>query len=532
MDLADILPSDVIPQLKGGLASEKEAEQAAPTGKNAPKKAPPKKGKGAVPTAEETERPQEDMLIVVKAKAIGLMDTLIDKLTILSLVPVKAKKGVVEVTRAEAGSAGALATPVVEGEKRAAEARMQAIVDYFNGIADNVIIAQTSLMHTRLMASLQQHYLSQLAAVNAVITYLRDRVEREVPPTHRLLLDLESFAVDEDTLLFPKKEDATAASSAAATPTPDDDDALDAKSASSEEAIEDAYEDPTTLTSCLTLGRLATMITLFKVCAPDYRLHKKDFIRIVKQADYVAAGEEVVDVPELFDRFDDWNAGLIDWRLFVVHLLFWCEPYTVKRKEGEEDSALSVSQISSDSSPFAGPSRNKYYVDGPNLLRLLDLRGDLGDEPVDEDTFVNADHFFGNSMEEDDEDDERFRSYCSALWEAFSVNDTLDPYSYIMFLCPDEQPLRGMQKAFLMVTPTSADDSCPITQNLLDKIFHTYATNPRSLGVWDPTSVSAQAEIFQAVGTNSFLFQDMCGTHAGRVILNNSTCFQRKSFVK
>lgn len=558
LDLTDVLPSEVLPALKGGVAAEKEAE-AAPAGKGAPKKVPPKKGKGNVPPPEEADRPQEDMLLVVKAKAAAMMEGLLDKLTIVSQAPAKAKKGVVETTRADANSPGAMATPIVEEEMRAAALRIEVIVDYFNGIADTVVIAQTSRLWDRLSASLHAHYMAQIAAVNAAVFYLRDRVERETPPTCKLLLGLEAFAEDTDVpLVTPPASESEAEDDGdepkmvpeVGSDQEEEDDDDDAGLA----VLGEGEDDTTAITSSLTIRRAHAIIGLFKVCAPDFRLHRRDFVRIVRPEDYCCAGEEVCSVEELFDRFDDWGAGVIDWRLFIVHLIFWCEPLnaTVKAYEathgegsaqralaaGGQQGGLDDSRFSDDSGeggPFVGGGpvrRNKYYVEGPDFLSLVEMRGDLGDEAIEsEDHFVNEDHFFGSSMP-DDEDEDRFVSYCNILWATFAVDGRLDPQTFILFLCPDEQPLRGMQKAFGVVSSATADDNCALSHDLFDTIFHVFANNPRALGVWDPCSVTALQAIYESVGAPAVQFQDLCGIHAGRMILNNFKCYERKSFVK
>eukprot|EP00758_Cryptobia_borreli_P007908 Tbor_TRINITY_DN5340_c0_g1::TRINITY_DN5340_c0_g1_i1::g.4439::m.4439 len=482
IDLQDT-SSDIIPPIRWPSA-DAALDPTSPA-KTLSKSRPIKKIKSTV-SSDEAEK-FIDQLVSVKEKASAIMVSQIDKLTILE-VPFQSsnkKKGTIEVSRVANTAPGAIACPIVEELRIASEARMDVLLHFFTRLTDEIQTASNILIE-RLNNSLLNHYSNQMAAVNAAITFLRHIVEEENVLTHRIVLGLEHFALNPDTTLEEPEV------------------------IEKDEEMEVNEIDDTLVISCLNFTRLTNIIQLFKVCAPKYRLHREDFIRIVRQKDYTTKGCATCDVGQLFDRFDEWKTCVIDWREFIIHIMFWCEP---PLSDAGEETAF-------------GSNVNHYFTDGPELLQLFDFRSDLGGSIIDRETFSDAIFFFEENMPT-----ERLNSYLSILWETFSVNGMLNPDTLVLFLCADEQPVRGMQKAFAMASPP-ADEPCALSPTLLDRVFHFSATNPRSLGVWSPFYKATLDMIFDLCQTTEISFQDLCATHVGRVLLNNAKCYRKKSFLK
>ena len=216
----------------------------------------------------------------------------------------------------------------------------------------------------------------------------------------------------------------------------------------------------------------------------------------------------------VFGRFDSAHGGAIDWREFIVHLLLWCEPMSAAGTVGANASSAFA----------ASPTRNPFYVDGPTLVQLFDLKADLGVAPLDRDQFMETELYFEVQMETP-----RLIACKQALWDTFAVDGTLDPNELVMFLCADEQPLRGVQKAFAMAADVG-DDVCALTVDMMYRMFHFSACNYAAFGIEDCYSYDELQVLFEQAGTDVVSFQDMCAIGMGRILLNNTVCFRKRRF--
>ena len=146
--------------------------------------------------------------------------------------------------------------------------------------------------------------------------------------------------------------------------------------------------------------------------------------------------------------------------------------------------------------------------------------------PLTYEQFVETELYFEVQV-----DPNRLAAVKDILWETFSVNETLDPNDFVMFLCADEQPLRGVQKAFAMGAAVG-DEVCNLTVDMLHKLLHYSACNCQAFGMEDKYSYEELETLYAAANVETVNFQDMCAIGAGRVMLNNTTSFRRKKFTE
>lgn len=145
---------------------------------------------------------------------------------------------------------------------------------------------------------------------------------------------------------------------------------------------------------------------------------------------------------------------------------------------------------------------------------------------------------------------QRALNYKDVLWETFAVDERVDPNVLVLFLCADDQPLRGAQKAFAMGAAVG-DEACALTLEMLHALFHFSACNPLAFGMEDMYSVEDLETLFQQnaivqtaangspsathdaapSATETVTFQEVCVVGAGRLLLNNTNIFRRRSFV-
>ncbi|CCW63209.1 unnamed protein product [Phytomonas sp. EM1] len=269
----------------------------------------------------------------------------------------------------------------------------------------------------------------------------------------------------------------------------------------------------------LTFGRLKYLIAGFAAVAPQYQLAKNDFMRFVREEDYDSvprslssprsAGTSVRQTKStlaLFQEFDVHQAGVIDWREFIVHLLFWCKPPTSKSVAGV------------------------FFIPDATIEELRDSKQALGDEPLDKDAFHEKTLFFAKYLPKD-----RLEVYMEALWLTFrdEQTQTLVPITLLLFLCADVQRIRGAQKAICVSAQMPAEThELAVTQSELERAFHILSTNPQALSLYDPFSTRNIELLFasQVGAPTAISFRQMCGCLMGRMMLNSSSAFHRKSF--
>lgn len=478
---------ELVPQLKL-MTQEVAVDPKAAKEKKAP---PPKKGGKA--TDDAAEKAAEDIFTPAVDRALQVMRSALDRLQAsqTSGAPkAKAdKKGAAEaVAVAEGPTPQGLAAPIVAEELEAAKVRIQCIANFIRDVLV-VGLRRVESVRSKLLQNMRKKQITQSSAVNSAMFEIRCAIEEERPVLFQLHLGSETFAIDTSKPLAAMQADAVCLSGVpfaglAAPPA----------------------QETFVLTS-LTKSRVMELIRDFRILAPKYTLHKDDFLWLVRSSDYADASPKAQPLPPdvIFDRFDISGCGAIDWRDFLTHLLLWCEP------------------ISTDATLFE--ANNSLGIEGPSLTQLFDMRADIGSEPLSREEFLDTPLFFDGEMPE-----ERLMAYLELLWEIFHAEDgKIEPDVMITFMCPDTQPLRGIQKAFV-VAATPGDESCAATPENLDTVFHLNSTCPRNMLMYDAHS----ADTFRSLlpeGSETLVFGDACKSHVGRVLFNSTKTFFRKSFV-
>lgn len=491
---------ELVPQLKQ-VAQEAAVDSKAAKDKKAP---PPKKGKGAADDAQE--RLPEDIFTPAVDKAIQIMKSISERLSATQPQAAaggkaaKDKKGAAEVVQSEGPTVQTLAAPIVSEELEAAMVRVQTIVNF---IKDIVALGQrrTDSVKGKLLAELRNKQIIQASAVNSGVFEIRCAIEEERPVLFSLHLGCDTFNIEAERAL------ATIA------------DAVCLSGVPFAGLAAPPVQDIGILTS-LSRNRVLELIKSFRLLAPQYDLHKEDFVLIVHPSDYVDAIPKAnahlhkpLSTDALFDRFDVNDCGAIDWRDFLVHLLFWCEPYS--NESSLFDSMGAVQSMG---------------IEGPSLMQIFDMHADIGNEPLAHEEFLDTPLFFDGDMAED-----RLTAYLDILWEIFRQPgadggpEVVQPDVLLTFLCPDPQPLRGVQKAFV-VAAAPGDETCSATIEALDTVFHLNASSPRNMFMYDPHDTALLQSLFPT-GHDTLVFNDACKSHVGRVLFNGTRMFHRKLFV-
>jgi adenylate kinase family enzyme len=486
VQIEDHLDLDIVPTVKPVVVEVVTADAKAAGGKD--KKPPPKKGQRV---DESSEKAAEDIFMPAVERCLAGMRGIVERMMpAVAQINVKgpakdAKKGAQDTAPSESQNVLLAAAPLLQAEVECAKRRISMIVHFINDFVSRGI-DHNSNVRKKLIADLRQAQIRQMRAVNSAIFDLRCAVEEERPVLFRLVLGLDTFAVDTSVVLATTVNAVLSGTPFAGISPP---------------PVKDVRLLPT-----LTQHRMTALVKSLKAVAPDYVLYREDFLQLVRLADYQCAGPTVAPLETVFSRFDSQSCGAIDWRELVVHILLWCEP-TAPTQFGD----------------MAASQEGGFGIDGPSLVQLFEFRADIGSDPLRHDDFIDLPFFFESTMSED-----RLQAYLEVLWETFSVGDTLDPNVLVLFLCADEQPLRGLQKAFAMGAP-AGDESCAVTLDAMFSIFHVKANASSKMQMIDPYSRETLQSLFSAAQTLSF--QDVCQLHVGRVLLNSSDMFQRKTFM-
>ena len=482
-DHADL---DIVPTVKPLVIDVVTVDAKAAGGKD--KKPPPKKGQKA---DEGTEKPTEDIFTPAVERSLAGMKAVVERMmpsaaqTTASKGPAKdAKKGALDSVPNDNQSILLLAVPLLQAEFECAKRRVHNIVQFVNDFIAKGIDHNNNV-RKKLLADLRKAQIRQMRAVNSALFDLRCAVEEERPVLFQLVLGLDTYAVDTNVVLATTVNAVLSGTPFAGISPP---------------STKDVQLLPT-----LAYSRLKALVKALRAVAPTYVLYKEDFMQLVSASDYSSAGPTVASLEAVFSRFDSQSCGAIDWREFIVHILLWCEP-VVSARFGES---------SSHDAQFA--------IDGPSLVQLFEFRADIGSDLLRHDEFIDVPFFFEGSMSE-----ERLEAYLEVLWDTFVVGDTVDPNVLVLFLCADEQPLRGLQKAFAMGAP-AGDESCAVTLDAMYGIFHVKANSSSKMQMIDPYCRETLQSLYSSA--SSLSFQDVCLMHVGRVLLNSSDMFQRKTFV-
>ncbi|RNF13665.1 cpc1/kpl2 [Trypanosoma conorhini] len=441
---------------------------------------------------EVVEKTLEDTFVETIGKLLTSMESLVEKFSSVAEAPTKVREGAKasSVTADDGRTVLILkrCLPFAEGELSKAQERISSIRQFFLQIQREGE-AYCARMKDDMASHTREKNFSQASAVNTAIYVIRNAIEEERP--------LSSMHLGRDTFHTVPAAPKTTTTQAPCLP--------------HNLQILAAAEEPK-IHATLSSSRLVDIIVAFRSVAPGYAVGRTEFFHIVRPGDY--AGAIVRDLGrlktqgEVFAAFDPLDCGFIDWREFVLHLLLWCAP---------------APEVASDADADADADAEKnFYITECSVAQLLETRANLGLEAVTEEDFYDVPFFFDNCLADD-----RLEAYVRALWMTFSTPDgLLDPLPLLMFLCIDRQPIRGVQKAFYVL---SQNGDGTLTPEELDFAFHVQVTNPRNMCLLDVFSPENIATLYD--GEPSLAFQSISTRVIGRTMLNNTEAFHRKCFL-
>ncbi|KAG5489848.1 hypothetical protein GH5_00731 [Leishmania sp. Ghana 2012 LV757] len=498
-------------------------------GKSAKEKRAATAKKGHKTAEDQSERIAEDQLAELVQGALNGFASISDKLKAVSDVQGKApKRAVGSVSGGHSITSNSPAAPpsiftiatakfygLMEAEKAAATSRVAAIHACGRMLLKEAE-AHARKMRARMEASILDAMRREAAAANTAVYVLRGCVEAEKksPAMH---LGCTTFAVLPEGLRGASYSASSTVDAVDCTPT------TPTKIGTANEERRSFLTDVplfAQLTSShlmlhpgLTVMRLLELVGQFRCVAPDYQLSRFDFLLLVEDADYAEAAVVGLDVAhmavknreELFSTFDPRRSGFVDWRDVVIHLLFWVSPAIAATTPAAVTSQRGIPEVS--------------------LQDLLGLRASLGACGLTEEQFLDVPFFFNRYL-----DDVLVEAYKRILWCTFhdAASNTLQPHVLLGFLCADPQPIRGAQKAFLILSAPDAEGRVSFDE--MDVLFHLKATNARQMDQPDPCSKMHLRILFGSAETRSF--EDVCASPMGRKMLNQADLFRRRQFIK
>lgn len=280
----------------------------------------------------------------------------------------------------------------------------------------------------------------------------------------------------------------------------------------------------------LCAGRLLDILARFQCTAPQYQLCRDSFATIIESKDYegyAKEGQRFLDVGDAFKLFDPFEIGIIDWREFIMHLLFWCSNPERRATLASIQHPVGTSTIpnSTLTSPTASSSLFIPEASVDELLAMKKYLFSCGKKGVTEDQFQECPFPFDAHLQAD-----RRAVYVQALWLTFANLTTklLDPFVLICFFCIDLQPIRGAQKAFLVLSDFSRGTK--ISRPALERILHIRSTNHRAVALIDPFSKINLSLLFGPKVT-AISFKEMSSCAIGRYMLNQFEFMKRRLFV-
>ena len=525
--------------------------------------------------------------------------------------------------------------PIIQHEAETCVQRINGLAHYFSSVASfgaDAIVA----VRRHMQQALHMRVDDELRSINGFVFTLRCAIETEKCIDGDVLQGISVPMTDNRALIEAATQDGTE-EHVQETLSP----LCQVSQQNSDESKRSNSHDNVNLTSCLTYGRCQEIISMFQSSAPHYRIHAEDFCRIVEPKDWDIYGihtqapqknDCLPTSQQVFELFDTLCCGMIDWREFIVHLLFWLEPvvkpsssvsivdfhgpknrrtkllsmiHTMQKKQ-RCFSAIEVAHTAADdraaqqykrgsmnaditslnTSPLmSGPGlghaetshehndddendelvpdlpthevmRNEYYIEPPSSVDLFQMRTELGDAHLQHDEFERTD-----LLNEMIEDVDRRRCYQEVLWHCFAITHgssaaavatadgsivphsksmLLDPNRLILFLCADEQPLRGLQKA-ITVAAAVGDESCELNITQLYNVFHHTAVNHAECRMLDPYGIAHLKQLFPEdlpLGSPSeqhlhgvkTTFAHLCSVALGQRLLNENKDFQIRKF--
>ncbi|KAG5464529.1 hypothetical protein LSCM1_00719 [Leishmania martiniquensis] len=497
------------------------------SGKSAKEKRVGTSKKGHKVVEDQSERIAEDQLAELVQGVLNVFASITDKLKAAvdaqGKAPKRAVGGVGGSNSTTSNSSAALPSilamakfcGLMEAERAAATSRVAAIHACGRMLLKEAE-AHAKKMRARMEAGISDAMEREAAAANTAVYVLRECVEAEKksPPMH---LGCTTFSVLPEKLRRTSHSAGSAANAVdltPATPTKIGPTREERRSFLTDVPLFAQLTSPQlTLHAGLTVKRLLELVGQFRCIAPDYQLSRFDFLLLLEEADYAEAAAVGLEAEkmavktreEVFNAFDPQHTGFVDWRDVVVHLLFWVTPAIAAATPATAPSPRGIREIS--------------------LQDLRDMRASLGAGGLTEQQFFGSSFFFHRYL-----DDALGEAHTRILWRTFydPASHILQPHVLLGFLCADPQPIRGAQKAFLILSAPDAEGRVSFDE--MDTLFHLKATNARVMAQPDPCSKMHLRLLFGSAATRSF--EDVCASPMGRKMLNQADLFRRRQFIK
>ncbi|CAD2213305.1 hypothetical protein, conserved [Angomonas deanei] len=444
--------------------------------------------KGHAKSDESPEKIVEDVFADVMTKVLSSLQSTVDRLKMTTDVNNNkaVKRGVVTPSMQRLSLIATKALKPVEEELAVTKARIEKLQGFVSKLLQQGQ-EYVSAVKVSCQKEIQKVFKVDAACINTAVYTIRNCIEEE-QKTPGMHLGFGTFSIldngEKDTARAPSKP-------------------RDPSFITDVPLYEDAKSLSQKVHATMDAARLKQLIQSFRNAAPDYAISLADFTLLTREDDYRAAalpGQKLLSVERVFHLFDTCGSGVVDWREYIVHLLFFCVPPPVSSAAAKES----------------------YYIPEVTVQQLIEARENLGWEDLEEVTFFDIPFFFDSGMS-----DERLEVYTRALWETFADprTNTLNPSDLLWFLCADVQPIRGVQKAFY--TFAAGENEGQLTADGVYTIFHTKVNAP--IGSYDPFS---KENIHILMGEREVItFNETCMEALGRKMLNSSVMFQRKKFV-
>eukprot|EP01002_Notosolenus_urceolatus_P014943 NODE_697_length_1849_cov_10.515000_g567_i0.p1 GENE.NODE_697_length_1849_cov_10.515000_g567_i0~~NODE_697_length_1849_cov_10.515000_g567_i0.p1 ORF type:complete len:593 (+),score=116.30 NODE_697_length_1849_cov_10.515000_g567_i0:60-1781(+) len=290
-------------------------------------------------------------------------------------------------------------------------------------------------------------------------------------------------------------------------------------------------------------------VQMFHSAAPGGCIDFQGFLSLITAAARHTASGTVVILPDswvekdvqqwaaCFKGFDHLGLGIMDWRSALVSLLLW--------GDGNYSASTDLGPSLQDLCEVADA-----FAERAELPAEMPEEEATGDAPLLEtsdsdilrfEEFLRIPLWF--EFLRGPEDDlqpplptAKARAVKECLWRIFVPPGglTLSIRSLLLHLCPEPQPVRGIQKAFSALDPDGV-----LTPALLHGMLHFHGltrliSNISHATPCDPFSPQVIDSIFAETAASSAVpsvdtvgFPNLCGIHSGRIVANGSWMFRR-----
>eukprot|EP01063_Lacrimia_lanifica_P019948 TRINITY_DN27343_c0_g1_i1.p1 TRINITY_DN27343_c0_g1~~TRINITY_DN27343_c0_g1_i1.p1 ORF type:complete len:1624 (+),score=722.97 TRINITY_DN27343_c0_g1_i1:111-4874(+) len=497
--------------------------------KAAPKKAAPKKGGKGAEVAETNDRVVDFRRFYEKALE-WLEEVVQDTGEKAPEAPAKGGKAAPPATPSPEETrrleVEAMAKEVWGREAELLKYRLEVVcAKYYECIEE--VEAKSGELYENLTNSLKDLYQREMATTAALISYIRTHIEEETRLAYECDVSGNELVVNQSSLLVTP----TVPENMAPPPIGDGNDFI---------------------TADITMSHMAGMVSAFRSRAPEGQIAKETFVRLFLQL--TASSVQGDAAPECWSEFGvatfesvfggfDWETkGACDWRLFCVSLLLW-----------------------------SGEVGNSLWVGAPTLLELVNLKEALCGENGEAKTHITkaellaAPFWFSSSVSQTRADQLKmllwkiFEGYApaehapgpapaadvdpeaadaaddaaqeEAAVTAAPAEPTIQITTFLLYLCPDKQILRGAQKAFAMV----AAEQDLVSRRELYTIFH-FSPYTTADGFDDAYSAESIDAVFHSVLNKDtdepeeerISFAQLIACHVGRVMLNNARSYLQR----